>query len=224
MNLNGMSHTSAVQRYLSAQGFRYTRTRKKTRSLREEPSARQQRHTYLYELQKLRNEGYMVVYLDESFIHHHHGQEFSWFEENDYLNRATGKGRRWCFIHALSPTRLLPNCFFIFEGKKSSGDYHGSFNFKVFQNWFTENLIPNLPTKKSCLVMDRATYHLVPKENLVVGEMRKLEIQTWLTEHNIPWESHWLKPKLVEVITDNIDKTPLVSLLSEQHGHKVLLL
>jgi len=112
----------------------------------------------------------------------------------------------------------------IFEGKKSSGDYHGSFNFKVFQDWFTKNLIPNLPTKKSCIVIDRATYHLVPKENIVVSEMRKLEIQTWLTEHEIPWESYWLKPKLVEVIADNIDKTPLVSQIAEQHGHKVLIL
>jgi len=47
----------------------------------------------------------------------------------------------------------------IFEGKKSTGDYHGSFNFEVFHEWFQQQLLPNLPDK-SCIIMDRATYHI----------------------------------------------------------------
>jgi len=70
--------------------------------------------------------------------------------------------QRWCFIHAISQQGLLKNGL-AFEGKKSTGDYHGSFNFEVFYEWFQEQLIPNLP-KKSGMVMDRATYHMVPFE------------------------------------------------------------
>ena len=148
-----------IQRELNRLGFEYKRTKPRTRSLREKEYVRQQRHTYLYELKNLRSEGYIPVYLDESFLHHYHGQQFSWFSEGDFLERPSGKGRRWCFIHAISPGGLLPQCSMIFEGKKSTGDYHGSFNFEVFYEWFQKQLLHNLPDK-SCIVMDRATYHM----------------------------------------------------------------
>ncbi len=64
----------------------------------------------------------------------------------------------------------------IFEGKKSTGDYHGSFNFEVFYGWFQKQLLPNLPDK-SCVVMDRATYHMVQEERLILAQMKKTEIQ-----------------------------------------------
>jgi hypothetical protein len=51
-------------------------------------------HPYLYELVNFRNEGFVPVYLDESFLHHYHGQQFSWFDEGDFLERPSGKGRR----------------------------------------------------------------------------------------------------------------------------------
>ena len=80
-----------------------------------------------------------------------------------------------------------------FEVKNSKEDYHGSFNFEVFYNWFQNKLLPNLP-KKSCIVMDRATYHMVPEERLIPSQMKKDDIQKWLTKHNIYWDESWLKP------------------------------
>ena len=89
-----------IRDHLRRMGFQYSRTKKKTRSLREDPSIRQQRHTYIYDIRRFRKAGYQPVYLDESFLHHYHGDQFSWFSENDFLERPTGKGRRWCFIHS----------------------------------------------------------------------------------------------------------------------------
>jgi hypothetical protein len=211
--------------HLQRMGFDYSRTRKKTRSLREKSYVRQQRHTYLHTIQYFRESGYTPVYLDESFLHHYHGHQFSWFDTqtDDYLERPSGKGRRWCFIHAMLENGLVPNAGYIFEAKKSTGDYHNMFNAAHFQEWWNEKLLPNLPGK-CVIVIDRATFHLVPEEQIISSKMRKTELQEWLTSKNIPWESHWLKPKLVECVDEQIDKTPIVQKIAEKRGHKGLIL
>lgn len=214
-----------IQNHLDRMGFSYSRTRKKTRSLREKLHVRQQRHSYIYHIRSLRNSGYKPLYLDESFLHHYHGDQFSWFSETagDYLERPAGKGRRWCFIHAMLETGLIADACYIFEAKKSTGDYHNMFNAQHFQEWWINQLMPNLP-KKTVLVIDRATFHLVPEEQITPAAMRKFELQDWLTEKQIPWEDHWLKPQLIEKVDASIDKTPIVQKFAEQKGHKVLLL
>ena len=93
----------------------------------------------------------------------------------------------------------------------------------MFYEWFQEQLIPNLP-EKSCIVMDRATYHMVPEERIIPTQMRKLEIQEWLTEQNIFWEEHWLKPKLIDALEQRIDRTPLVQKEAQKYGHQLLIL
>lgn len=215
-------HLRTVQRHLNRLGFEYKKNKPKTRSLREKAYICQQRHTYLYEIKKIRSQGYSLIYLDESFLHHNHGYQFSWFED-DFLDRPSGKGKRWCFIHAVSIKGLLPNCAMIFEGTKSTGDYHGSFNFEVFHEWFNNKLLPNLP-KKSCVVMDRATYHMIPEERVIPSQMRKGEIQNWLTSHSIYWDTDWLKPKLKDKMINNMDLTPVVQKEAKKRGHRLLVL
>jgi len=78
-------HIRTVRRYLNRWGFQYTRTRKKTRSLREKPYVRQQRHSYLHAVRDYRIRGYTIAYLHESFLHHYHGKQFSWFDDSDFI-------------------------------------------------------------------------------------------------------------------------------------------
>lgn len=219
-----ISHRT-ICNHLQRMGLCYSRTSKKTKSLREEDYVRQQRHSYLHNIKKLIQKGYTPVYLDESFLHHYHGNQFSWFDEKigDYLERPSGKGRRWCFVHAMLENGLVPNACHIFEAKKSTGDYHHMFNAQHFQEWWYENLLPNLPPK-CVIVMDRATYHLVPEEQIMPATMRKHELQQWLTSKNISWETDWLKARLIQEVDSHIDKTPLVQKIAEGMGHKVLLL
>lgn len=212
-----------IRDHLRRLGFHYTRTRTKSRSLREKPHVRQQRHTFLHEIRRLREAGYRAVYIDESFLHHHHGNQFSWFVEGDFLQRPTGKGRRWCFIHALLEHGLVAKAFRIFEAKKSRGDYHGMFNAQCFLDWWQDQLLPNLATP-CVIVVDRATYHLVPEEQIMPGTMRKAELQHWLSSRALGWESHWLRPRLQEEVEKHIDKTPLITKLAARHGHQVLIL
>jgi len=164
-----------------------------------------------------------MTYSDESFSHHHHGQQFSWFDEGGFLERPSGKGRGWCFVHAVSRQGLLGNRVPAFEGGKSTGDCHGSFDSEVFHEWFRKQSIPDLP-KKSCIVMDRETYHMVPEERIIPTRMKKAEMQERLTENNIFWEEHRLKPKLTDALEQSIDRTPLVREEAPKHGHQLLIL
>ena len=50
----------------------------------------------------------------------------------------SGKGRRWCFMHAMQADALIEGAFLAFEAKKSRGDYHGQFDWEIFQHWFKE--------------------------------------------------------------------------------------
>lgn len=212
-----------IRDHLRRMGFLYSRTKKKTRSLREDPTIRQQRHTYIYDIRRFRKAGYRAIYLDESFLHHYHGNQFSWFIDNDFLERPTGKGRRWCFIHATGEEGLIPNALRIFEAKKSTGDYHDMFNAKHFLEWWQMQLTPNLPSK-CVIIVDRATYHIIPEEQITPSTMRKAELCDWLTKNKIKWEKHWLRPKLQEEVENKIDKTPLIEKLAKKQGHKVLFL
>ena len=100
-----------MRRHLARMGFCWSQTKKRTRSLRESSRVRQQRHDYLYEIRKNQrlpsDEQHRLVYLDESFLHHHYGSQFSWLSDGDFIERSAGKGRRWCFIHAMTEEGLL---------------------------------------------------------------------------------------------------------------------
>jgi hypothetical protein len=211
--------------HLQRMGFTYSRSKRKPRSWREKPYIRQQRHSYLHAIRHFRQAGYQAVYIDESFLHHYHGHQFSWFHDThgDSLERPAGKGRRWCFIHALLATGLIANACRIFEAKRSTGDYHHMFNARHFQEGWQKQLLPNL-SSRCVIVIDRATFHLVPEEQIIPQTMRKAELQAWLTAKQIPWEEHWLKPKLLEEVNNHLDKTPVVQKFAEAQGHKLLLL
>ncbi len=216
-----------MRRHLARMGFCWSQTKKQKRSLRESNRVRQQRHDYLYEIRKNQrlssDEQYHLVYLDESFLHHHYGAQFSWFSDGDFVERSAGKGRRWCFIHALMEEGLLEGTLLIFEAKKSKGDYHQQFDHQVFQKWFQEQLLPNLP-KRCSIVMDRCPFHMVGKDSIIPKQMRKLELQEWLTQNGFDWEESWLKPRLIEEVEDKRDKKTMVEIFAENKGHRVLFL
>lgn len=97
------------------------------------------------------------------------------------------------------------------------------FNARNEQEWWREKLLPNL-FKRYVIVMDRATFHLVPSVPIIPSTMRKAELQQWLNEKHIHWKEHWLKPQLIQEVEQNIDKTPIVQKMAVSKGHKVLLL
>lgn len=216
-----------MRRHLARRGFVWSHTKKQTRSLRESSRVRQQRHDYLDEIRKNQSlpsdEQYRLVYLDARFLHHHYGSQFSWFSDRDFMERSPGKGRRWCFMHAIMEEGLLEDTLLIFEAKKSQGDYHQQFDHQVFQQWFQEQLLPHLP-KRCLIVLDRCPYHMVGKDAIIPKHMRKIALQEWLTQHGFDWEEHWLKLRLIEEVEAKRDKKTLVEIFAENKGHRVVFL
>jgi len=216
-----------IQRHLNRMDFLWLRSKNKPRSLRESDKIRQQRHDYLYEI-RLNNalsedERYHPIYIDESFLHHHHSAAFSWFYERDFLDRPSGKGRRWCFSHAISETGLINGAFFIFEAKNSTGDYHQQFDFKRFRQWFEHQLLPNIPNH-SLIILDQCPFHMVTQDHIEPSKMKKDELRKWLDNHHHTCEDKWLRAKLVQEVNKYRDKTTTIEILAKSNGHKLLFL
>jgi hypothetical protein len=196
-------HERTVQRPLRRRGFCWLRTNHRPRSLREKAEVRQQRHDYLYEIRRNRQlpsaERYQGVYMDESFLHHHHGGQYAWCSENDFVERMSGKGRRWCFMHAMQENALIERALLALEARKSQGDYHGQFDWEVFQHWFNEQLLLNLPPR-SLIILDRCPLHTVSSDAMVPSQMKKAELQKWLMDRGIQWEEQWLRARLMQEV------------------------
>ena len=118
---------------------------------------------------------------------------------------------------------LLEGTLLMFEAKKSKGDYHQQFDHQVFQKWLQEQLLPHLP-KRCLIVMDRCPFHMVGKDSIIPKQMRKVELQEWLTQNEFDWEESWLKPRLIEEAEAKRDKKTMVEIFAENKGHRVLFL
>ena len=46
----------------------------------------------------------------------------------------------------------------VFKSKTNSADYHDEINTEYYMEWFTQQLLPNLPPN-SVMIVDNATYH-----------------------------------------------------------------
>jgi hypothetical protein len=190
------SSIRSVQRYIKAIGWRRGRRSRKG-LLKESPSVLLQRDQYIqFMIENVTAR--RVVYLDESYIHHHYkNTDDSLFDPNDerLTTADKHKGRRYCFIGAilsadpLDPTlgaEFLHEVFRIFVGgsssvpKKETKDYHGMFDSDYFVDW-TKKLLQALSHRRiqnAVIVLDNAKYHkslpaTTPKSAWKVADMRQ---------------------------------------------------
>ena len=83
------------------------------------------------------------------------------------------------------------------KSKDDEGDYHKDMNSKEFNKWIVNKVVPSF-TKKSCLIMDNASYHnTIDDEDKV--PTRKLELKAWLTKENILFHQSMLRPELMHL-------------------------
>ena len=87
----------------------------------------------------------------------------------------------------------------VFWSKTNSADYHDEMNSEHFMEWFTEQLLPNIP-HNSVIVIDNATYHNKQKDKPPTTANRKHEIQQWLDAHNIQYNDKDIKKTLLEKV------------------------
>jgi hypothetical protein len=80
------------------------------------------------------------VYVDESYVHKNHSNDFIWYwdEDGPWVQKPSGKGERLIIMHAMMQTGWIPNAQLVFKSTRKTGDYHGQMNHDLFCKWCRE--------------------------------------------------------------------------------------
>ena len=107
------------------------------------------------------------------------------------------KGQRFIVVHACDVEDWGEGADLAFRLKTNSADYHDEVNSEHFMEWFTQQLLPNIPDNSS-IVVDNATYHNKQKDKPPTTANRKYEIKRWLDEHNTQYNDKGIKKTLLD--------------------------
>ena len=164
------------------------------------------------------------VYLDESYVNKNHSNDWIWYSREDgpFVQKPTGKGERFIIINAITRNGWVPNAKVVFKSTKKTGDYHGQMNGELFDKWFVEQLIPNIPIN-SIIVMDNASYHNILSATSAPTQIcSKKRIIEWLERNRFPCNPDCLKVELVETLCKYApEPTYAIDEIANQAGHEI---
>lgn len=174
---------------------------KKMGKLKKFGARKERIRTYLLEYSealRLQEEGdddgneYVIVYIDESYVHQRHTTGFTWGKKTEprIIRTGGGKGLRIIILHAITKDGLLfqkgfervendneklnekrPTAEWCFIGPVKKGDYHRNMNEENFFKYINMRLIPTFekvyPGKKMILTLDNAPYHHIRADNYI---------------------------------------------------------
>lgn len=221
-------HPATLARALDRWGFDFGKG-KRSQYIKEKDEIVACRRQYLRRMRYNRGQhGDSIqpeIYLDESYVNKNHSNDFMWYSDEDgpWVQKPTGKGERLIIINAISSLGWVPSAKLVFQAKRKTGDYHGQMNADLFQKWFSEKLIPNIPDG-SLIIMDNASYHnTLSLYSPPTPTCAKDKIYHWLMENKIPCEQDCLKAELVEILK-KIAPAPIyeVDAIAKKHGHEIV--
>ena len=221
-------HISTLARTLDRWGFEFGRGIR-TQHLKEKDYIVTARQRYLRRMRDNRDSDRQPiraeVYLDESYINKNHSNDWVWhsIEEGPWIQKPTGKGERLIILNAITKEGWVPGAKVVFKSSRKTGDYHGQMDGDLFQKWFTEALLPNLPDD-SVIVMDNASYHNILTEcSAPTPACSKEKIRDWLDANKIPCMEDCLKVELVEILRKVApEPTYKIDMIAKERGHKVI--
>jgi len=218
-----------VGRTLDRWGFEFGKG-KRTQHLKEKDHVIVARRQYLRRMRenrknKLNETIRPEVYLDESYVNKNHSNDFTWYSKEDgpWLQKPTGKGERLIIINAITKGGWVPNAKVVFKSTRKTGDYHGQMNADLFEKWFKEKLLPNIPSESN-IIMDNASYHNLLSENSPpTCVSAKEKIKAWLDLKKITYSDDCLKAELVEILKkEQPEPIYLLDELAIQKGHQII--
>jgi transposase len=221
-------HIMSLSRTLDRWGFEFGKGTR-TQNLKEKDYIIAHRHRYLRKMRNNREKNGEVirpeVYLDESYVNKNHSNDFIWYasEDGPSVQKPTGNGERFVIVSAITKDGWVPNAKIVFKSTKKTGDYHGQMNWMIFEKWFSEKLLPNIP-EKSLIVMDNASYHSVLSDcSAPTPTCSKERILQWLASNNNPCNPDCLKAELIEVLAKTAP-TPTYAIdeIAAKKGHEVV--
>ena len=220
-----------LMKLLHQMGFKYKKDPSSSREvICERSDLVRLRSSFLRTIKRKREDGYTIVYTDETWVNSAHTAPYQWHPPNPKDDRRlpTNRGERLIVLHAGCAERgFLEGCDLVFRSKsKDNRDYHTEMNGKVFIEWIEKQLIPALP-EKSLLVMDNAPYHNIRTEESIAptSNSRKKDMQDWLTAQGIDFDSSLLKPQLYSLVKEHKpDPVYKADVLIKNAGHDTLRL
>ncbi len=222
-------HISTLARTLDRWGFEFGKGIR-TQHLKEKDHIVLARQNYLRKMRRNRiarseKTRRPEVYLDESYVNKNHSNDFVWYSNEDgpWIQKPIGKGERLIIINAVTKDGWVPDAKVVFKSTRKTGDYHGQMNWNLFQKWFSEKLLPNIPGN-SIIVMDNAAYHNILAEwSVPTPTCSKEKIFNWLEDNNIPCGDDCLKIELVEILKKFApEPTYAIDIIANEHGHTVI--
>ena len=219
---------STLARTLDRWGFTFGKGTR-TQHLKEKDHVIAARRRYLREKLANRNGSGTIrpeVYLDESYVNKNHSNDFTWYygEDGPWLQKPTGKGDRLIILNAITSEGWVPAAKLVFKAGRKTGDYHGQMNVDMFTKWFTEMLLPNIPSE-SLIILDNASYHnALSTCSPPTPACSKARIKAWLAANNCPCRDDMVKAEIVDLLKSKAPPTPIYVLdeLARQKGHEVL--
>jgi len=222
-----ISHTT-LWRALVRWGFEFN-TGTRSSQLKESDRIIIQRRQYLRQkIANRREDGSTIrpeIYLDESYINKNHSRDATWYFSGDgsIISKPTGKGERLIIVNAIDKEGWIPNAKLVFPASKKSDDYHSNMNWRVFREWFENQLLKNIPDN-SIIIMDNAAYHNILAEETFPKPGHTIKrLQEWLTHNQIPWSTDMLKEELYAVCQRFAPKPEFaLDRIVSKHGHTIL--
>lgn len=224
-NIN-CSRTS-LWRCLQRIGFKY-RTINKRQVIMESPRLQKWRYEYLTTVQKYRAENRPIIYLDETWYDTHDTVSKGWVDSSGRCKTKapSNKGKRITILHAGTENGWVPNALRLSAKniKDSSLDYHEDTTGEFFEDWFKNQLLPDIPPN-SVIVMDNAKYHSRELNKVPGASSTKHAIQEYFYDNDIYFEECYTKKQLLEVLkSQNLVKEYICDNMANTTGHCVLRL
>lgn len=232
---------SAIHRTLLKLGFRFHKSGKGKRFIFEREDVVASRHQFLRNIRKAREDGDIIVYVDETWVNVNHSVKGEWSESDVSLTSKllgdergtcckftpTGKGQRLIVLDAgCRDVGLIPSVGEAFVAKCDTGDYHSEMNHKHFFDWWKNTLLPVLPGP-STIVIDNASYHSIMTEDSKSPNTatKKEDIRDWLRTKGIDFTDDMVKAELLDLVRRNKPRPRyIVDELAMAAGHRVLRL
>ncbi|KAJ4450356.1 hypothetical protein ANN_01777 [Periplaneta americana] len=180
---------TTLRELLKKLGFRF-RVLNKRRVIMESSRIVTWRYKYLNTLRSKRSAGHKIIFLDETWYDTHDVPKKGWDDGccSCAFNAPVSRGKRIMVLHAGSSDGWVPNCLFLSARNigDSKADSHDEMNSEIFEDWFTNKLMKNLPTSPPCIIVtDNAAYHSRLQFRLPNRSTRKDDIISFMVQHNL---------------------------------------
>jgi hypothetical protein len=219
---------ASLTRLLHKIGFTYKLLNRRTSTMETQRLIRW-RTEFISIIRKYRAEGRKITYLDETWFDTHDVISRGWVDNSGrcFLETPPSRGKRLIILNAGNEDGWIPNCLLISAKNIASAkaDYHCDMDAALFEKWFSEQLIPNLPPK-SVIVLDNASYHSRQLDKVPTKSSRKTDMVDYMARKGLPIPEKATRSELFTIIKENNigGKVYFIADLAAKYGHTVLRL